>query len=147
MFVTQEGFDDEDAKDVLLPGQRSWSAVKVPSWSANWFIATYQEIGDTSPCLGALLISSRDTLYDLLCSRTLRVSAVALSAFDRKSRGWRQYEVTGIWIAHKPLTEVLADSMVLTLRGDPTVRTTQLLPLPPSVPTGPCLYRSPRETN
>lgn len=147
MFVTQEGFDDGDAQDVLLPGQRSWSAVKVPSWSGNWFMATYEEAGDVSPCLGALLISSRDTLYDLLCSKTLKVSAVALMTFDGKSRGWRQYEVTGIWITHKPQTEVLADSMVLTLRGDPTVRTTQLQPLPPAVPTGPCLYRSPQETN
>lgn len=147
MFVTQEGFDDEDAQDVLLPGQRSWSAVKVPSWSGNWFMATYEEDGDASPCLGALLISSMDTLYDLLCSRTLKVSAVALMAFDRKSRGWRQYEVTGIWTTHKAFTDVSAASMMLTLSGDPTLRTPHLLPLPPSAQTGPCLYRSPQEKN
>lgn len=147
MFVTQEGFEDGDAQDVLNPGQRSWSAVKVPSWSGNWFMATYEKSGDVSPCLDALLISSRDTLYDLLCLRTLNVSAVALMAFASKTRTWIQHEVTGIWIAHNPDTRVMADSMVLTVRGDPTVRTTQLVPLPPNVHTGPCLFRCSQGTN
>lgn len=147
MFVTQEGFEDGDSQDVLNPGQRSWSAVKVPSWSGNWFMATYEKSGDVSPCLDALLISSRDALYDLLCSRALSVSAVALMAFASKTRAWMQHEVTGIWIAHSPDTRVLADSMVLTVRGDPTVRTTELSPLPPTVHTGPCLFRCSQGTN
>lgn len=142
MFVTQEGLDDDDARDVLPPGQRSWGAVKVPSWSGNWFMATYEETGDVGPCLGAFLISSMDTLYDLLCSRTLKVTALALMVFDRKSRGWRQYEVTGIWTAHKAFTDVSEAPMMLTLNGDPTLRTPHLLPLPPSVQTGPCLFQA-----
>lgn len=142
MFVTQDGLEEANGQKVLSSGQHAWSAVKVPAQSPNWFVVTHVEAGSANPCLGAMLVSSTESLYGVLCSRLMHVTAVSLMAFDSKSRGWKQHGVSGIWLAATPSKDALADPMVLSVEGDPTLRTPQLKPVPRAVRIGPCVFHS-----
>lgn len=142
MFVTQDGLEEANAREALCSGQHAWTAVKVPAWSPNWFVVTYMEAGSTSTCLGAMLVASTESLYGVLCSRLMRVTAVSLMAYDSKSRGWKQHGVSGIWLAAASPKDALADPMVLSIEGDPTLLSPQLMPVPRAVRIGPCIFHS-----